>query len=504
MLGYEGGYSKNYTWNGNRLWGANESRMTKTSDGLDTQNSNKWLAPTSKFLELMYDWDENRTDKLIHSDFTISIIDKATGEYPTWVQEFREYGTGSTIGKTIIDYIANEAGLPTVENPMKAGVVTWLIGLKMNWLQDTDTNDRVLEITFTYNETGESITHTLTQDGSLAANLTPLNMEIYGQSAPVQGGNHSINLQLDGRNTFAAFNSPGRIGTSHANYYEGPIPRPNFEVTLIDSATGLEPDWVSFTSISNYGVPGGPNHAVTCNINLEFQPNNTGILRYYDIVVRETNHDETVESLNLAQKQIWPATATPVPDPTATPTATETTNPVDITLYWEPTSLTAIKYGAFTLSGQDGNIWVGQSTTYPNPLPQAPDIYPTTGGCMTENATYRLTFSNNRGEVITGKWKYVYGGFSGGGTTPGAAAIDDRVFEGCFYSAERPFECPLNEPGGANPLTDILGFNISLTDADGVDRQDELETVVNKIKTHIYNNNSNYDGNSWQLHVELL
>ena len=129
-------------------------------------------------------------------------------------------------------------------------------------------------------------------------------MEIYGQFGPVQGGNHSINLQFDGRNTFATFNSPGHSGQSYASYHEGPIPTPNFEVTLIDSVTGLEPDWVSFTSVSNYGMPGGPNHVVTCNINLEFQPNNTGILRYYDIVVRETNHDETVERLNLGQQQM--------------------------------------------------------------------------------------------------------------------------------------------------------------------------------------------------------
>ena len=202
-------------------------------------------------------------------------------------------------------------------------------------------------------------------------------------------------------------------------------------------------------------------------------------------------------------------TSTTTEEPTTTSTTTTSAvsnciDPVDITVYWEPTSLTAIKYGAFTLSGQDGNIWVGQSTTYPNPMPQAPDIYPTTGGCMTEGATYRLTFSNDQGDVITGDWIYQRIGFSGGSTPGGANTIDSGVSQGYFYSGENPFECPLNAPGGSNPLTDILGFNISLTDANGVDRQDELETVVNKIKTHIYNNNSNYDGNSWQLHVECL
>lgn len=301
MLGYEGGYKDNHTWNGNRFWGTNTSRMTKTSNGLDTQNSNKWLSPGGKFLTLMYDYDENRTNKLIHSDFSVSIIDKATGEYPTWLNVFREYGNGNNIGKNVIDVLSEEAGLDTVEDPMVAGTVQWIIDLKMNWLQDTDTSDRVLEITFIHDETGESVTHTLTQDGSLAANKTPLNMLLYGSSAEVDGGVHSINLNFDSANTFASFQSPGMAG-GLVDYYEGPIPHPNFEVTLIDTTTGLEADWVSFKNIT-YGVP-SRDHKVTCEINLEFEPNGTGMLRYYDVYVTETNHNETVSKLNMVQKQM--------------------------------------------------------------------------------------------------------------------------------------------------------------------------------------------------------
>lgn len=301
MLGYEGGYKDNHTWNGNRLWGTDTSRMTKTSNGLDTQNSNNWLNPGAKVLTLMYDYDENRTNKLIHSDFSVSIIDKATGEYPTWLKTFREYGNGNNIGKNTINVLAEETGLDTIEDPMKAGIINWVIELKMNWLQDADTSDRVLEITFIHDETGESVTHTLTQDGSLAANKTPLNMLLHGRSAEVEGGGHSINLIFDSANTFASFRSPGMAG-GLVDYYEGPISHPNFEVTLIDTTTGLEADWVSFKNIK-YGFPYS-DRKVACKINLEFEKNETGMLRYYDVHVTETNHNEAVSKLNMVQKQM--------------------------------------------------------------------------------------------------------------------------------------------------------------------------------------------------------
>ena len=242
------------------------------------------------------------------------------------------------------------------------------------------------------------------------------------------------------------------------------------------------------------------------NVGAQQISGSAGVWDGVELCPEPTTTEATTTEATTTEATTTEATTTEATTTEATTTVAtiDCIDPVDITVYWEPTSLTAIKYGTSTLSGQDGNIWVGQSTTYPNPMPQAPDIYPTTGGCMTEGATYRLTFSNDQGDVITGDWIYQRIGFSGGSTPGGANTIDSGVSQGYFYSGENPFECPLNAPGGNNPLTDILGFNISLTDANGVDRQDELETVVNKIKTHIYNNNSNYDGNPWQLHVECL
>ena len=114
-----------------------------------------------------------------------------------------------------------------------------------------------------------------------------------------------------------------------------------------------------------------------------------------NIVATDSDGSENVVTPTPTATQNVTPTPTATQNVTPTPTAEASVScidPVDITVYWEPTSLTAIKYGAFTLSGQDGNIWVGQSTTGTNPMPQAPDIYPTTGGCMTEGATYRLTF----------------------------------------------------------------------------------------------------------------
>lgn len=305
MLGYTGGYDITHLWNNKRIWFSNTSRMTKTSDGLDTQNSNNWLVPSGKFVTLYYDFFDYSGDTsnyvnelgntvLLHEDFTVSIIDQATGLYPDWIANFTTYGSSGGMGSNTIEDLYGSPPCCPGESALGTRALTWLIELKMNWLQDVDTLDRTLEITFTHNDSGESVVHTLTQDGSLAANKTPLNLQVANFERPtVDASSGVVTLTFDKINTFAAFREPGQDSSSYLNsHYEGLIPSPDFSVNIIDPETGAPADWVTFRE------PFVKNNCTktSCAYNfiLDFEANTTGVNRYFELTITELNHNESI------------------------------------------------------------------------------------------------------------------------------------------------------------------------------------------------------------------
>lgn len=295
-------------WKEGKVWGSNESTTNKRG-GVEPSGSSYILRAiyNEHFVTVLYDNLNRSVDgEIPYENFTLDIIDTATGEYPTWLYHYeadRNLITTSSATSTL-----RAPGYPDTPVP---GYSTnkWKFICKWNCLQDTDTNPRSIEITFTENETGESVTHTLTQEGSVAANKIPLNLTVTSYTRPiVNQSSGTITLSFDKDDTFIGFGHPGRpsIGYNKGDnpgqwfdglqfsdlYYDGNRYDPSWEITIIDPTTGADATWVTFTGADEPVLKGKDKMSIT--FNFDFEQNTTGIKRYFEVFITELNHNESI------------------------------------------------------------------------------------------------------------------------------------------------------------------------------------------------------------------
>jgi len=292
-------------WKEGKVWGTNESTTNKRG-GVEPSGSSYILRAiyNEHFVKVLYD-NLNRSvdDEIPYENFTLDIIDPATGEYPTWLYH---YETVTPIATSRATNPLRAPGYPDTPVPGYS-INGWKFICKWNCLQDTDTNPRSIEITFTENETGESVTHTLTQEGSEAANKIPLNLTVDSWTLPtVNQSNGTITLSFDKDDTFIGFGYPGDPSVSYGSfpgqwydglqvsdlYYDGNRYDPVWEVTIIDPDTGTDATWVTFTGADVPVLKGRDKMSIT--FNFDFEQNTTGIKRYFEVFIKELNHNESI------------------------------------------------------------------------------------------------------------------------------------------------------------------------------------------------------------------
>ena len=151
-----------------KIWGTDESTLSKTAAARPYGSSHILWPEGQHVIKVLYD-NYKGDNEIPYENFTLDIIDTNTGEYPTWlIHYFHLTNIVTPLGSTL-KYLYPD------NTPPRYSINEWRFICGWNWLQDADTQSRSMEITFTESETGESVTHTLTQEGALAANKTPLN-----------------------------------------------------------------------------------------------------------------------------------------------------------------------------------------------------------------------------------------------------------------------------------------------------------------------------------------
>lgn len=293
-------------WKDGKVWGSNESTANKRG-GTVPYGSTYILYPAGEHLvKVLYDNLNRSVDSEIpYENFTLDIIDPATGEYPTWLYY---YETVTPITTSSALNPVRAPGYPDTPVPGYS-VNGWMFVCKWNCLQDTDTNPRSIEMTFTESETGESVTHTLTQEGSIAANDIPLNLTVASWTLPtVNQSSGDVVLTFDKDDTFIGFGYPGDpiIGYNKGDnpgqwfdglqfsdlYYNGNRYDPVWEVTIIDPMTGTDATWVTYTGANTPTLLGTDKMSIT--FNFDFEQNTTGIKRYFEVSITELNHNESI------------------------------------------------------------------------------------------------------------------------------------------------------------------------------------------------------------------
>lgn len=289
-----------------KVWGTNESTLDKKA-GASDDSSSLILQPNEagQDVKVLYDNFEHSIDNEIpYENFTINIIDSDTGEYPDWLLHYYNLTSINTPLSSVLSNVYPE------NTPLGYSWNTWRFITKWNWLQNSDTTARSMEITFTENETSESVTHTLTQEGSLAASKTPLNLQIANFTRPtVNQSVGKVTLTFDRVDTFVCLGYPGTIEYSGTNqvpnkwntnqpysifYKDGNRQDPEWEVQIIDSETGLPAEWITFREYNNVRVSGSTKMAI--DFILDFDENPTGRNRYFELTIIELNHNESIDS----------------------------------------------------------------------------------------------------------------------------------------------------------------------------------------------------------------
>lgn len=293
-------------WRDGKVWGSNESTANKRGGTVPRGSSYILDLAGEHLVKVLYDNLNRSVDgEIPYENFTLDIIDPATGEYPTWLYYYETVTPISTSSEL------NPLRAPGYPDTTPPGYSTngWMFVCKWNCLQDTDTNDRSIEITFTESETGESVTHVLTQESSVAANNIPLNLTVASFNQPtVNQSSGDMVLTFDKDDTFIGFGYPGdtMIGYNEGDnpgqwfdglqfsdlYYDGQRVDPEWLVVIIDPITGLEATWVTYTGANTPTLLGTDKMSIT--FNFDFEQNTTGTRRYFEVFITESNHNETI------------------------------------------------------------------------------------------------------------------------------------------------------------------------------------------------------------------
>ena len=287
-----------------RIWGTNESTLSKTA-GAGPYGSTYILALHGEHaVKVLYDnFSHSKDGEIPHENFTLDIIDTNTQAYPDWLIHYYPLTSVITpLGSALRDVYPDNTPLGYSWNE-------WRFICKWNWLQDTDTTSRSMEITFTENETGESVTHTLTQPGAAAANKTPINLQPGYPPATkplVTASVGKINVRFDKDDTFVGFGYPGdptngygeRPGKWYSNlsasafYTDGNRYDPVWDVKIIDQETGLPATWVTFRETKNIKL--ATRTRMKIDFILDFEENTTGRIRYFEVTITELRHNESI------------------------------------------------------------------------------------------------------------------------------------------------------------------------------------------------------------------
>lgn len=292
-----------------KVWGTDESTLNKLA-GTGPYGSTYIIGTIGEHvINLLYDnFEHSRDNEIPYENFTLDIVDTETGEYPTWLVYYYNLTTISTTTGSTLKYLYPENTPPGFSRNEWRFICQW------NWLQDTDTAPRSMEITFTENETGESVTHTLTQEGALAANKTPLNLtEGFGRKTPsVGGGEGTVVVRFDKDDTFVTFGYPGGNNVGYGEipnkwysnykfsqfYTDGIKYDPIWDVEIIDVATGSPATWATFKEVNNLELAGRTQ--VSIDFVIDFEDNTGGVNRWFDVNITELRHNESI-TINSVQ-----------------------------------------------------------------------------------------------------------------------------------------------------------------------------------------------------------
>jgi len=288
-----------------KIWGTDESTLNKTAD---TDSEGVTIKGTGGIgqhsIKVLYD-NYNRDNEIPYENFTLDIIDTNTGEYPTWlIHYFHLTNIVTPLGSTL-------KLLYPDDTPPGYSINEWRFICGWNWLQDADTQSRSMEITFTESETGESVTHTLTQEGALAANKTPLNLtEGYGSNWPSStGGTGTVVVRFNAKDTFVNVGGPGGTmvgvgydypgqwynGFQHSQLYtDGIRYNPVWDVEIIDVNTGKPATWAEFIEVNNVKLVDPRNNIMSATVVMDFEDNTGGLGRQFDVNITELNHNESI------------------------------------------------------------------------------------------------------------------------------------------------------------------------------------------------------------------
>ena len=288
-----------------KVWGTNESTLNKTAD---TGSDGVTIIGTGSIgqhrIRVLYD-NYDGDNEIPYENFTLDIIDTNTGEYPTWlIHYFHLTNIVTPLGSALKNAYPDNT-------PPRYSINEWRFVCGWNWLQDADTQPRSMEITFTESETGESVTHTLTQEGALAANKTPLNLTMgFGSKRPsVTGGTGTVVVRFDATDTFVGVGNPGeyRVGVGYTYpgkwyngfrysqlYTDGIKYDPVWDVEIIDVSTGEPATWATFIEVSNIELVDARNNIMSATFVIDFEDNTGGVDRQVDVNITELNHNESI------------------------------------------------------------------------------------------------------------------------------------------------------------------------------------------------------------------
>lgn len=294
-----------------KVWGTNESTLNKTADTDSDGNTIQGTGDIGEHqIKVLYD-NYDRNNEIPYENFTLDIIDTDTGEYPTWLIHYYHLTNIVTALASQLKYLYPD------NTPPGYSINEWRFVCGWNWLQDEDTQPRSMEITFTESETGESVTHTLTQEGALAANKTPLNLtQGYGARQPSStGGEGTVVVQFDETDTFVGFGYPGenRVGIGYDYpgkwyngirysrfYTDGIKYDPIWDVEIIDVATGQPATWATFRGVDNIRLADHRNMIMSVDFVIDFDDNTGGVSRWFDVNITERHHNESI-TINWVQ-----------------------------------------------------------------------------------------------------------------------------------------------------------------------------------------------------------
>jgi len=294
-----------------KVWGTNESTLNKTADTDSDGTTIQGIGDIGEHqIKLLYD-NYNRDNEIPYENFTLDIIDTDTGEYPTWLIHYYHLTNIITPSGSQLEYLYPD------NTPPGYSINEWRFVCGWNWLQDVDTQPRSMEITFTESGTGESVTHTLTQEGALAANKTPLNLtQGYGAQQPSStGGEGTVVVRFDATDTFVGFGYPGenRVGVGYdwpgkwyngirysQFYTDGVKYDPVWDVEIIDVVTGQPATWATFREVNNIRLVDQRNMIMSVDFVIDFEDNTGGVNRWFDVNITELRHNESI-TINWVQ-----------------------------------------------------------------------------------------------------------------------------------------------------------------------------------------------------------